>query len=393
LSAGGVDDALLRIVESPGANESRIAAIQALVRRNNTTCVPTLLKVAEQETGPVCTAALRALRTQASEKHVPSLVRLLLQAPDSSTRNNTRTAIAAILVREKNPSVTPLAQALDKTQSDDIRIALISLLPLIGNDQAQELVTVTLHSHQGELRKAAVRALCEWPTPAPLPELLRLARADDDSHVLALRGYIRLVELPANRANKDTVKMLQEAMTIAQQTNEKKAILALLPNYPSPEALAMAEATQSDSALTAEAKLAADKVQEILINKRLSGRASINNRDAQNAYDGNRNTRWATNRPMKPGDYYIIDIGVESVIEGVTLDAAGSRGDYPRGYEVFVSFDGGKWEGPIVSGKGTQPLSDIRFPQPVQGRYLKVVQTGTVPGLFWSIHDLKVHCK
>jgi len=44
----------------------------------------------------------------------------------------------------------------------------------------------------------------------------------------------------------------------------------------------------------------------------------------------------------------------------------------------------------IVSGKGTKPLTVIKFPRPVQTRFIKIVQTGSVPGLFWSIHELKV---
>jgi hypothetical protein len=187
--------------------------------------------------------------------------------------------------------------------------------------------------------------------------------------------------------------MLDQAMALAKRLEEKRVIIALLANYPCAEALASVRAAGQDAALANEAKLAADKIREVMVNKRLSGRASINNRDARNAYDGNRNTRWATGRPMEPGDWYVIDLGIESVINGVTLDAASSGGDYPRGYEVYTSFDGGNWSGPLVEGKGTQPLTAITFPEPVRGRYIKIIQTGSVPGLFWSIHDIKVDCQ
>jgi hypothetical protein len=29
----------------------------------------------------------------------------------------------------------------------------------------------------------------------------------------------------------------------------------------------------------------------------------------------------------------------------------------------------------------------------VETKFIKIVQTGSVPGLFWSIHDLKVEVK
>ena len=86
----------------------------------------------------------------------------------------------------------------------------------------------------------------------------------------------------------------------------------------------------------------------------------------------------------------MVDFGIERMVAAITLDAAGSRGDYPRGYEVYVSFNGSSWGKPIVSGKGTESLTVINFPGPVQTRFIKIVQTGSVPGLFWSIHELKV---
>ncbi|MCH8219090.1 MAG: hypothetical protein IH892_20205 [Planctomycetes bacterium] len=72
------------------------------------------------------------------------------------------------------------------------------------------------------------------------------------------------------------------------------------------------------------------------------------------------------------------------------LDTRNSRNDYPRGYEVFASFDGGQWGVPIVTGKGTSPLTKIRFGSPVKTRYLKILQTGSSDSWHWSIHELSV---
>ena len=76
----------------------------------------------------------------------------------------------------------------------------------------------------------------------------------------------------------------------------------------------------------------------------------------------------------------------------LTLDAKKSSNDYPRGYEVYVSFDGGSWGRPVVTGKGTKPVVEITFDRPVRTRFIKIVQTGTY-GLHWSIHELTVGLK
>jgi hypothetical protein len=93
---------------------------------------------------------------------------------------------------------------------------------------------------------------------------------------------------------------------------------------------------------------------------------------------------------MKPGDWFVLDLGLESTIEGLTLDSANSPRDYPRGYEVYVSFDGGSWGKPVVTGKGTKPVTGIKFAKPVRARFIKILQTGSSDSWHWSIHELKV---
>ena len=93
---------------------------------------------------------------------------------------------------------------------------------------------------------------------------------------------------------------------------------------------------------------------------------------------------------MKPGDWFMVDLGAENTIKGLTLDATGSPTDYPRGYEVYVSFDGGSWGKPVVTGKGTQPLTKITFDKPVRTRFVKIVQTGSSDSWYWSIHELSL---
>ena len=106
--------------------------------------------------------------------------------------------------------------------------------------------------------------------------------------------------------------------------------------------------------------------------------------------DGELGTRWDTGRGMKPGDWFVLDLGVESTIKGLTLDTRNSSNDYPRGYEVYVSFDGGSWGKPVVTGKGTNPITEIKFGKPVRTRFIKILQTGSSDSWHWSIHELSL---
>jgi len=207
---------------------------------------------------------------------------------------------------------------------------------------------------------------------------------------LALRGYIKLLGIPANRGAAETVKLLSEAMDVAQRPEEKKAVLSALTKFPCEEALVLAENAGKDSALAAEAELAAKKIKEALVNKSLKATASLNNDNAGRAIDGDPGTRWDTGRTMKPGDWFVLDLGVESTIKGLTLDTRNSSNDYPRGYEVYVSFDGGSWGKPLLTGEGIDPLTKIIFTSPVRTRFVKIIQSGSSDSWFWSIHELSL---
>ena len=171
---------------------------------------------------------------------------------------------------------------------------------------------------------------------------------------------------------------------------KKKAVLSALPKYPCEEALALAESAKKDRNLAAEADLASKKIKEALLNKGLKAIASRNNRAANRDLDGKLSSRWDTGRGMKPGDWFVLDLGVETTIKGMTLDTRNSSNDYPRGYEIYVSFDGGSWGKPVITGKGTNPITEIKFGKPVKTRFVKILQTGSSDSWHWSIHELKL---
>ena len=109
-----------------------------------------------------------------------------------------------------------------------------------------------------------------------------------------------------------------------------------------------------------------------------------------NALDGNIGTRWSTGAAQVNGQFFQVDMLAAKAFKQVTLDAAGSAGDYPRGYQVFVSNDGVAWGSAIASGTPTTALVTITFAQQT-ARFVKVVQTGTVTPNWWSLYEMNVY--
>ena len=389
LSGSGVTAALVAAVRSHDDAPVRTNVIQTLIDRRETEAIPALFAVTKDKDTNVRQAAYKALGALSEQREFPIMVSMLLGAKGDADRTAIERAMVATVMRIEEPNAACVIAGLDKA-NDSTKPHLLAVLPRIGGQEALQAVRTQLANDNTEIKEAAIRALADWPDPTPLADLMKIARTDRDStrQILALRGYIKLLRIPANRGAADTIKLLADAMAVASRTDEKKAVLAALPKYPCEEALGLAERAKKDHALVAEAELASKKIKEALVNKNLKATASLNSGSTHQALDGDKGTRWDTGRGMKPGDWFVLDLGVESTINGLTLDAANSPNDYPRGYEIYVSFDGGSWDKPVVTGKGTKPVTEIRFGRPVRARFVKIVQTGSSDSWFWSIHEL-----
>ena len=117
--------------------------------------------------------------------------------------------------------------------------------------------------------------------------------------------------------------------------------------------------------------------------------ASVNGAACGAAIDGDAKSRWDTKGSQTPGQWFQIELPAETEIAGVRLDAAKSANDYPRGYKVELSADGQTWGKPVAEGKGSGAITDIPF-APAKAKFIRITQTGSVQGKFWSIHELAV---
>jgi hypothetical protein len=106
------------------------------------------------------------------------------------------------------------------------------------------------------------------------------------------------------------------------------------------------------------------------------------------AVDGNAGTRYTTGVHQTPGMWFQIELPQETKIAGLELDSMKSPNDYPRGYTVEISSDGSTWKS-VSTGKGNGPITNIVF-SPAKAKFIRITQTGSVAGNFWSIHELQI---
>jgi hypothetical protein len=160
--------------------------------------------------------------------------------------------------------------AYQSTANADLRAALLSVMAQVGKDESLPVLRAALKDDNPELRRGAIRALSDWPNTTPMNDLADIARSDPNPafQVLALQGYIRLTGVSDGRPPAATVKMLSEAMSLAQRAEEKKAVLSLLQAIDTAAALALAEAAARDPEVASEANLAAERIRQRLAPRR-----------------------------------------------------------------------------------------------------------------------------
>ena len=110
------------------------------------------------------------------------------------------------------------------------------------------------------------------------------------------------------------------------------------------------------------------------------------------AIDGDGTTRWTTGTPQTNGQFFQIDLGTEQTFDRIVLDSGSNsfENDHPRGYDVHVSSTGASWSAAVANGTGKSPITEVLFPTQT-ARYIRIVQTGSEPGYWWSIHEVNVY--
>jgi len=109
-----------------------------------------------------------------------------------------------------------------------------------------------------------------------------------------------------------------------------------------------------------------------------------------NAIDGNLATRWSTDALQTNGQWFQVDMRSPTPVFAITLDTTPSPNDYPRGYEVYLSNDASNWGPPVATGTAYSAVTLLTVPLQ-NARYVRIVQTGSATGNYWTIHELNIY--
>ena len=250
------------ISSAPGKMKREL--IRAAGDRGATAAAPVLLATARESDNDIRRESLRALHDVGSENQITGLVNLVVNPVQPGDRTEAVRSLGAVLRRSDPARIKDVLAAYTPATDMETRTALMRVMGQSGDAEALPVLRAALKDQNADVKRAAILALGEWPNTTPLPDLFEIARtAPDPAHkTLAFRGAMQLIALPnATRPPGDTVKLLAEAMSLAGQADEKRAVLAMLPKYSVKESLDLASTLVNDSEVGAEAKAAVARLQ------------------------------------------------------------------------------------------------------------------------------------
>lgn len=187
-----------------------------------------ILVIAAQKDPKVYGPALTALQGIADpdETDIPRFVKLLLTVDGQQREAVERTIF---LVCERTPDaanrVKPVMAALAKVDAAELP-KYLPLLGRFGGGDVMKMIDAASTSEKPEVKAAAIRALCNWPTAEVADRLWTLAGSDDpQSREWAFHAYVRVVTLKSDRPEAETLALLQKAMKAAKNAEEQQWVL------------------------------------------------------------------------------------------------------------------------------------------------------------------------
>jgi type 1 glutamine amidotransferase/HEAT repeat protein len=259
LNAPGAVDAIVAALPKSD-DKMKVELIRALSEREEYPASSLVLYFAKDRNQAVRIECIKALRILAKSDQLSEIVGLLTKAKVDQERRELETTIIAVARRVPDSSKQDEAvlAAYPAVKTSATRVSFINVLGKIGAPASLPVLRAALTDKSADIRLAAIRALSEWPSAAPYPDLWKIASTTKDrtQKTLALRGSVRLIGSDTSHSTAEILKMYQDAMKLAPSRDELKLLLSSVGGARSLAAFRLATDYLKERVLAQEAEAA-----------------------------------------------------------------------------------------------------------------------------------------
>ncbi len=240
-----------------GRQPLRVEAVRALADRNAADEKALLLRLASDKDDAVRREAIRGAQVTAAAEDVPAILDLLAAPRDPGDMPAIENAVIAVAQRAlpEAQRVGLVLKRLEGARDKAVRLALLRVAGSLPAPETLAALRATLEDADADARLTALAALAAWPSQEPLDDLRAavLTPKSDGERDRAFEGYVRQLRAALTLPMRDRVQRHEEAMTLARNAGEKRAVLAGLADAPALATLTLAEKAREDAEVAGEA--------------------------------------------------------------------------------------------------------------------------------------------
>jgi HEAT repeat protein len=213
-----------------------------LVGKRRISAIPELQKALDNSDKNVRSAALAALGATVPPKNLSILITQFVSPKHAEDEAVAKQALMAACIRmpDREVCAEDLSKALAKSEVSS-QTALLQILGAVGGTKALQTIGTSAKSSEPELQDAASKLLGEWMTIDAAPVLLDLTKSapDEKYKARAIRGYIRIARQFV-MPEPERLAMCEQALQACRNPGEQKLLFDILKRYPSIDTLKMA---------------------------------------------------------------------------------------------------------------------------------------------------------
>jgi HEAT repeat protein len=241
-----------------------------LVGERRIDAIPPLIKALNHADKAVRSAALISLGNTVPQEKLSVLITQVVSPKKADDAATAQLALMTASVRmpDREACATELAAAMDKAPAAK-KVALLEIIGAVSGTKALETVAAAAKSSDPALQNTSSDLLGKWMTIDAAPVLLDLTKNGPEKfHVRAQRGYMRIAR-QFIMPDDERIEMCRNAFEFAKQPAEQKLVLELLQRpVPHLEKLKLAiQATEKYSELKNEALQAVAAIAQKLNDK------------------------------------------------------------------------------------------------------------------------------
>jgi HEAT repeat protein len=230
------------IILLPKSEGKSYPLLITLVGQRRIDAVDELIKALDHADGTVRAAALAALGSTVPAQSLSVLVKEVIapKHPEDASVAQLALMTASVRMADREACAAELSAALS-TAKGETRGAILQVLGAVGGTNALQTLATAAKTTDPQLQDVSTRLLGEWMTIDAAPVLLDLSKTapGDKFQVRAMKGYIRIARQFIMPAPQ-RIQMCETAFDAAKHPAEQKMVLDVAKRYPSPEMLKLA---------------------------------------------------------------------------------------------------------------------------------------------------------